>query len=432
MTTRPRFTFRVSLPVFVLAMFGLLSMIATTSAHAQTFTVLHTFTGGADGSEPFAGVTVGGPGRLYGTASIGGIYRNGVVFELERRASGWVLYPLYEFPSARDGFDPIAPLTIGPNGALYGSTEFGGGGSGDGTVFELQQPATGCEGFICYWSETLLHSFETGQNDGAYPFYTKLIFDQAGNIYGTTEVGGAYDTCPGNQGSYPCGVVFELTSSGGSWTESILHSFDDNGTDGWYPLVGVILDSAGNLYGTTESGGTAGGGTVFELSPSGGGTWTESILYNFGPGYLGGPSNPEELIMDQSGNLYGSTQTGGQHDSGSVFELMPSGGSWTFSTLYNFGNNCFTQSVTMDTAGNFYGNCLLGGAYDEGMVFKLTNSGGSWTLTDLHDFTNGSDGGIPSGGVALDATGNLYGTTQGGGTYGDGVVWEISGLADRH
>jgi uncharacterized repeat protein (TIGR03803 family) len=388
-------------------------IVAVTDVQAQAFSVLHDFTGGADGQYPFSGVTVGGPGVLYGTTSEGGMHDNGVVFKLAQGRLGWVLYPLYEFPGGSGGFNPLGPVTVGPNGALYGTTEFGGSGSGTGTVFELRPPATGCKAFICYWSETVLHSFNG--NDGAFPFYGALIFDQAGNIYGATEVGGAHDD----------GTVFELTPSGGGWTESVLHSFNDNGIDGYEPWYGVIFDPAGNLYGTTSLGGTSGGsggGTVFELSPSGG-TWTESILYDFPQE---GSVDPSALIMDQSGNLYGATYNGGTEFNGTVFELTPSEGSWVFSTLYTFDNTCSPGSVTMDTAGNLYGACLLGGRYDSGSVFKLTNSGGSWTLTNLHTFTGGSDGAFPYGAVALDASGNLYGTTDGGGTYGDGVVWEVT------
>jgi uncharacterized repeat protein (TIGR03803 family) len=433
MTTQPRFTFHLPFPAFALAMFGVLTVLAPSPGFAQTFTVLHAFTGGADGGNPFAGVTVGGPGVLYGTTVNGGTTERGVVFKLEKGGLGWKVSPLFEFPDGCDGAEPWGPVVVGPNGALYGTTEFGGCGNGTGTVFELQPPAAACKTAICYWSETVLHAFNG--TDGADPVDVLLAFDKAGNIYGTTQTGGAHDKCDG--GLFSCGVVFELTPSGGSWTESVLHSFVYNDADGWYPLVGVILDSAGNLYGTTEfggtSGGTYGGGTVFKLSPSGG-TWTESILYSFGNGqYFGGPSTPGTLLMDQSGNIYGPTETGGFD--GTVFELTPSDGSWGFSTLYSFAGICDTQNVARDAAGNFYGTCALGGPYGDGMVFKLTNSGGSWTLTDLHDFTGGSDGAYPFGGVVLDSDGNLYGTTEFGGNDllncpqggpGCGVVWEIT------
>ncbi len=426
MTNRPRSSSRVLFSAFTLAMFGVLTVSTAQPALAQTFTVLHTFTGGADGGNPFAGLTMGGPGLFYGTAENGGTHQDGVVFKLVHRGSGWTLNPLYEFQGGNDGLDPLGPITIGPNGALYGTTQYGGGRNTTGTVFELQPPATECRTSMCYWSETILHSFHGGPNDGGYPFYTKLIFDQAGNIYGTTELGGAYGV----------GTVFELSPSDRRWTLSLLHSFSENGIDGYEPLVGVIFDPAGNLYGATWLGGNSGGeggGTVFQLSPSGG-TWTENILYDFPLDSLGGPSEPGALIMGQSGNLYGATAQGGDGSNGTVFELTPSGGSWVYSLLYNFANDCFTNPVTLDTAGNLYGTCVIGGRYGYGLVFKLTNSGGSWTYTDLHDFIGGSEGGIPFGALTLDASGNVYGTTS---VYGNlygctetgpgcGTVWEIT------
>jgi len=432
MAARPDFTFRILFRAFALATLGLLTTIATTPAEAQTFSVIHTFTGGADGGVPHAGVTVGTPGTLYGTTFEGGTYGWGTVFKLAQRGSGWTLSPLHEFAGGSDGENPWAPVTVGPNGALYGTTGFGGS-TGGGTVFELQPPPTACKTTICYWNETLLHTFQGGANDGWGNYemyynmiasYANLTFDQAGNIYGTTAAGGSSNL----------GVAFELTPSSGGWTINVLHSFSDNGTDGYRPEYGVIFDPAGNLYGTTESGGIQQeSGTVFELSPSGG-TWTENIIYN----NFGLEVYPTALIRDQSGNLYSSTGIGDLE--GSVFELKPSNGSWNLSTIHNFFSNCLPQPVAMDAAGNLYGACELGGRLDCGMVFKLTNSGGSWTFTDLYEFSCGGDGQYPAG-VTLDSSGNLYGTTYRGGNLSDcvefdyegcGVVWEISGLADRH
>ena len=422
MTTRPRFTFHLPLPAFALALLGVLTMLATAPGLAQTFTVLHTFTGGADGASP-NGVTVGGPGTLYGTTYVGGTHQKGVVFKLAQRGSGWTLSPLYEFTDGSDGGQPLAGVAVGPNGALYGTTHYGGSAN-YGTVFEVQPPPTRCNSATCYWNETVLHSFSGQENDGSLPQYGNLIFDQAGNIYGTTQYGGTYGE----------GVAFELSPSDGGWALSVLHSFQDNGVDGWEPKFGVIFDPAGNLYGTTQYGGTAEGGTVFELLPSGG-TWAEDILYDF-PLNLGGfGAYPTALVMDQSGNLYGSATYSGANN-GSVFELTRSDGTWIFSMLYTFAtDSCFPQPVAMDTAGNFYGICSIAGHYGLGWVFELTNSGGSWTLTDLHDFTGQSDGGNPFGPVVLDSSGNLYGATQTGGnlsdcigygTAGCGVVWEIT------
>jgi len=406
-------------------------------AQAQTFSVLHAFTNGGDGADPLSGVTIGGPGILYGTAYQGGTGDNGyggVVYKLAQRGSGWQLQPLYEFNYGLDG-GPLGPVTIGRNGALYGTTYGGGTGDGGGTVFELQPPPTGCRTAICYWNQTVLHSFAGLPNDGSEPQFTKLVFDQAGNLYGTTEYGGngSGRFCNVIGRNAGCGTAFELSPSGGGWTYSIIHKFQNNGIDGVQPLFGMIFDPAGNLYGTTMYGGdpVQEAGAVFELTPSGG-TWTENILYDFFSAENGSSANATTLIMDQSGNLYGSTDTGGAHSTGTVFELTRSEGGWVFSTLYTF-TACSAQPIVRDTAGNLYGACYAGGQYDYGWVFKLTNSGGSWTVTDLHDFNGRSDGAYP-GPVVLDSSGNLYGTANEGGISGDcglssngcGVVWEIA------
>ena len=241
-----------------------------------------------------------------------------------------------------------------------------------------------------------------------------LVFDRAGNMYDTTAVGGN-----GN------GVVYEMTHSGSGWTEQPLYAF--TGTpDGATPYAGLVLDSAGNLYGTTTAGGLFGQGTVFELSPSGSG-WTEQVLYNF-QGGSDGSFPTGGLIFDQSGNLYGSTNEGGSGGGGTVFELTPSGGGWTYNLLYSFTGNTGCgpfANLGLDGAGNVYGTTLCDGANNAGNVFELTPSGGGWTYSSLHDFTNGSDGGYPYSNVTFDAAGNLYGTASRGGR-GVGLVWEIT------
>lgn len=408
----------------VFAMLFVLTLFSPRFVRAQQFNVIHSFTGGADGAGPYAGVTIAGPGVLYGATDYGGIYDNGVngvVFALRGSASGWTLDPLYEFSGyPNDGGAPVAGVVIGPNSALYGTTQEGGGGGADaGTVFELQPPAHACLTALCYWSESIVHTFQGAPNDGRLPQFGSLVFDQAGNIYGTTELGGTSDR----------GAVFELKLSGSGWTVNILHSFG-SGSDGFQPEAGVTFDPDGNLYGTTFQGGTAGYGTVFELTPSSSGTWTESILHNFTSG-SDGLFPYSTLVRDASGNLYGTTSGGGTNGPGVVFELSYSNGGWVFSTLYSFSACDAYAGVTMDSAGNLYGVCSSGGADGRGFAFELTNSSGSWTLTDLHDFTGGSDGAKPVGSVVVDSIGNLYGTAVYGGNDGDGTVWEITGLNRR-
>jgi uncharacterized repeat protein (TIGR03803 family) len=219
-----------------------------------------------------------------------------------------------------------------------------------------------------------------------------------------------------------CGVVFKLVRSGDSWTESVLWSFA-GGSDGSFPRAEVTFDKKGNLYSTTSDTSGEGDGTVFQLSPMGNG-WSKNTLYRFQGGSDG--ATPEAgLIFDGSGNLYGATVRGGSGGGGTIFELTPS----TFTVLYSFpgvnGGGTY-KSLTMDAAGNLYGTTFVDGAYGYGAVFKLTYSNGEWKYSSLHDFTGGSDGANPYSNVVFDAKGNLYGTAEAGGENGWGVVWEIT------
>jgi uncharacterized repeat protein (TIGR03803 family) len=419
---------------------------------AQTFTVIHNFTGGADGAAPRAGLTIDARGSLYGTTSSGGSARNGecqndqcgVVFQAAQRGSGWVLTPLYEFLGPGDGALPIARPVFGPNGLLYGTTNAGGEnfceGPGCGTAYGLRPGAHACTTAVCYWQEALLYSFggilaiceggETPSNQparlgqhapqpvlGSCPGSGHLSFDQAGNIYGTI----------------PCcyGSVYQLTPSGNA---TPLYYFS-GGNDGNGPVSGVIFDHAGNLYGTTASGGADDCGTVYELSPNGSG-WTEKVLYSFQCG-SDGQEPIGGLIFDAAGDLYGTTSTGGQNGGGTVFELTPSGSNWIFNLLYSLScsGDCSmagpSGSLAMDSSGSLYGTAPFDGAFNYGSVFRLTPSDGQWTYTSLHDFTFGDDGANPYGNVAFDAAGNLYGTAEYGGANrclgnGCGVVWKIT------
>ncbi len=388
-----------------------LMMVLTQSAQAQTFNVIHNFSGGQDGANPTAGVTMSGAGTLYGTTYAGGMGA-GTVYRLKRSGAGWVFDPLFSFDGA-DGAHAKARVVFGPEGLLYGTTDEGGA-HGDGTVFNLGPSPRACTTVLCSWKETVLYQF-TGGADGAHPLYGDLLFDQAGNIYGTTYSGGT---------GY--GTVYELTPSGSGWTENVLHYF--SGSDGALPYGGVVLDSAGNLYGTAAWGGTNNCGVVFQLTYSAGSGWTEKILYTFqcrNDGYFpyGAP------IFDASGNLYASTLVGGLGGGGTIFELTPSSNGWTYNVLYNFTGNSDCgpwAALTMDEAGNLYGTTYCDGAYGYGSVFKLTPSAAGWTYTSLHDFTGGQDGGIPISNVIFDGNGILYGTTRAGGSQGLGVVWEIT------
>ena len=403
----------------------LLMMLATMPALAQTFQVLHYFTGGLDGAHPYTGLTMDRAGNLYGTAEYGGSQANdchivggcGTVFEMVHQGAGFIFRPLYQFqgfPSG-DGANPLGRVILGPDGALFGTTVYGGEngvGCGDeepgcGTVFKLTPPPTFCKSFTCNWEETQIHNF-TGA-DAAAPS-GEIAFDSAGNLYGTAR----------------SGRVYELTPAPGTWTFSVLHSFT-GGPDGGIPYGGVQLDQAGNVYGTTDTGGTGQNGTAFQLVPSGS-LWTLNTLYDFQIG-SGGFGLLAGLIIGPGGNLYGGTVNGVPNGDSVVYEISPSDGGWTYTTLYTF-----TQSfgggpggnLVMDAAGNLYGT-TTGNSVEQiyGSVFKLTPSNGGWIYTDLHDFNGGSDGGYPYSSIVLDSSGNLYGTASADG-HGYGTVWEIT------
>ena len=403
---------------FATAVMLALTMAATFSAQAQTYTVLYNFTGGQDGAYPEAGLTMDRAGNLYGTAYQGGGSNRGTVFKLAHKSAGWVISPLYSFTGREDGGAPIARVVFGPDGSLYGTTEFGGRncGSGCGTVFNLKPPVTFCRSVFCAWTQTVLYRFG-GSGDGANPGYGDLTFDQAGHIYGTTYFGG----------NNAQGVVYELTPSNGSWTESAIYVFS-GASDGGNPYSSVIFDKAGNLYGTTFAGGDNGYGTVFQLKASGSG-WTENTLYAFQNSTDGGRPFGG-VVFDTAGNLYGATSSGGSGSGGTAYELMPSNGNWTFGAVYSFVGSAYLpgayDSLTMDAAGNLYGTTTKDGAHGLGSVFKLTPSNGGWTETDLYDFVSGSGGAVPYGSVVVDANGNLYGTASQGGANGYGVIWEIT------
>lgn len=241
---------------WIVACFCVLTMLALRSAQAQTYNVVYSFSTAQGGYYPLAGVTVDRSGNLYGTTAYGGFGIGcsqgcGTAYKLARRGSGWLFTPLYNFRGGSDGGRPRARLVFGPDGILYGTTFEGGIGcsGGCGVIFSLRPPAHASPTALASWTETVLHLF-AGVNDGSNPGSGDLVFDQTGNIYGTTTNGGG-GFCPG-QG---CGTVYELTHTGGGWTESVLHSFAESG-DATEPLGGVVFDQIGRLYGDTLAGGT--------------------------------------------------------------------------------------------------------------------------------------------------------------------------------
>jgi uncharacterized repeat protein (TIGR03803 family) len=315
-------------------------------------------------------------------------------------------------------------------GNLYGTTYAGGSGLA-GTVFELTPHGNGV------WEEHILHSFKINPPDGHYPS-ASLIFDAAGNLYGTASEGGS-GPCTYGAALIGCGVVFELSpKAGGVWAAKVIYSFNGPYTDGQSPIASLVFDSVGNLYGTTVGGGTAGpyeSGTVFELSPNGSGGWTEKVLYNFPTTSTDGFNLDGNVALDSSGNLYSTTNSGGLYDFGTLFELSPSaGGNWTETILHHFGGTGDGRTpesgVIFDASGNIYGTTDVDGDNSKGpnygMVYKMTPAAdGGWTENILFTF-DGKDGYGPEFGVILDGKGNLYGTTEYGGAYATGTAFEIT------
>jgi uncharacterized repeat protein (TIGR03803 family) len=393
----------------LMGVFLLLASVSET-AQSQTYNVIHNFTNkGKDGATPYGGPILDGEGNLYGTTYLGGIVGAGSVYRLSPNGSSWEYTSLYSFKAGTDGSGPaFASLAVGPGPALYGTTE---GGGSFGIAFSVG-PQVGCSGMECKWGENVVHNFGTG-TDGAQPI-GGLVFDSAGNFYGTTSLGGTY----GN------GIVFKGARSGKTWTESILYNFT-GGTDGTNPPSGVTLDTHGNLYGTTSFGGAYGTGEVYELSPSASG-WTETVLYNF-QGLSDGEFPVGGVVLDASGNIYGGTFLGGDNNGGTIYELSPSSGGWTLKTLYSFSGGAGPYNkLTFDAKGNIYSFTNGDGANGLGSVFKLTPSSTGWTFTDLYDFIGGNEGSLPYGSVAVDADGNVFGTAAVGGTDNQGVVFEIT------
>jgi uncharacterized repeat protein (TIGR03803 family) len=269
--------------------------------------MLHSFkSNGKDGCIVYSGVIRDASGNLYGTTSQGGANSAGSVFELSPATGGtYTERILHAFSDdGVDGISPQAGVVLDPTGNLYGTTYYGGT-YGNGTVFELKHTADGA------WGEKILSSFYEFSFGPQNPF-GGVIFDTAGNLYGTTYQGGAYNA----------GTAFELTpATGGTWNWMILHSLNNNGVDGAFPAVGLIFDTAGNLYGTTIYGGAEDGGIAFELTPAGGGAWTETVLHSFGQ--AGDGFYPDaSLILDSAGNLYGTVELGDEGN-GTVFEITP-------------------------------------------------------------------------------------------------------------
>jgi uncharacterized repeat protein (TIGR03803 family) len=406
----------------------------TPGSGGWTESILYAFKGGTDGAEPFSRLIFDG-GVLYGTTNNGGGSTNpscfngcGTSFKLSSSAKGWTETVLHRF-TGTDGINP-GTLIMDSSGNFYGAAGEGGVG-GLGTIFELSHSSTA-------WTNSVLHAFQTIDGENAGTPAGGVIFDGAGNLYGTTEIGGLYNF----------GTVFEMTPTSTGWTERVIYNFK-GGSDGYQPEATLVFDKAGNLYGTTLLGGKTkvncgvspnSCGTAFELTPGPSGAWTKSTIYTFcslaecsdGLRPSGGA-----LIVDAAGNLYGTTQGGGnigcgEGGCGAVYKLAPTGSTWTETVLFSPGYaTAFSGSLTFDSAGNLYGANSNGGVRREGSIFKLTpNSDGTWTESQLWSFGAFKiDGRAPNGGLVFDSSGNFYGTTASGGASSLGTAFEFSPIS---
>jgi uncharacterized repeat protein (TIGR03803 family) len=387
------------------------------AAWAQKETVLFNFTGGLNGIAPAAGLIFDAKGNLYGTTEHGGQHDAGVVFKLTPSGVETVSYTFCRQSDCADGAYPLGGVIVDAKGNLYGTASEGGNSNGNycdggcGVVFKLTPSG----------KETALYTFCSTQHcaDGAEP-YAGLVFDKKGNLYGTTVSGGT--ACQGGTCGY--GTVFKVTPWG---EESVLYKFCSlrRCRDGASPIAGLVFDSEGNLYGTTVAGGAHEDGTVFKLTPSG----KETALYSFcrQSGCTDGVEPYAGLVLDKKGNLYGTTIAGGgglcAEGCGVVFKVTPSGKE---TTLYSFAGypdgGESVAGLVLDQEGNLYGTTYYDGAYKWGSVFRVTPSGKETLSYSFHGYP---DGLTPAAGLVFDKKGNLYGTTSAGGDHDYGTVFKL-------
>lgn len=301
-------------------------------------------------------------------------------------------------------------------GNIYGTTVLGGD-FGSGTVFQLSPTPNG-------WVHTVLYSF-TGGVDGGEP-YKGVTIDNEGNLYGTAVTGGS-GNCEGG-----CGVAYKLSNTGGAWTQTVIHAFT-GGDDGSGPGARVTVDTAGNIYGMAPTGGANGLGTIYRIRQAPNGTWAFMVIHAFTGGADGSSGSAGRMIL-RNGRLYGAATTGGSHGSGVVFELTRKGtrgfGGWDFKTIYSFNgqpDGSFPYGALLfDGSGNLYGTTYYGGANGIGAVYKLSPQPvGEWTEDLIYSFQQGTDGNSPISNLVFDPAGNLYGTTSEGGL-GSGTIFKLS------
>ena len=413
------FRFRQLLPLIAVI------VVLPTNLSATTYRAISHFDYNVNGGNIEHGVTRDAEGNLYGTTSDGGPLDFGVVFKMTQRPDGtWAQSVLHFFQGGHDGRGPVSGLTFDKDGNLYGVTVAGGKpcpghAAGCGTVYKLTPQANGA------WKHTVIYSFAGPEGEIRS---TELTFDTAGNLYGLSQVG---DT-------HCCGVVFRLKpQDDGSWSEEIIYAFK-GGSDGNYPVGNVVFDQAGNLYGETGQGGSKDCGFVYRLTPNPGGSWPKTVVHDFCASNSDGSRPSGGLTMDANGNFFGVTWWGGvrshpcpvQTGCGTVFELKSqSDGNWSYRTLHAFLDTPSAQpwgGVAVDAGGNIYGTTVLNGTNDYGTVFMLThNPDDTYAVKTLHVFV-GYPALYPLGTLVLDGSGTIFGTTMFTNPMpGTGVVFKI-------
>ncbi len=356
-----------------------------------------------------------GSGQFSHLGRILGIFA--VVAMLVVAASASTTTVIYSFAGDDDGEYTDTDLVVDNAGNIYGTTVLGGD-FGTGTVFQLTPSGD-------TWTHTVLYSF-TGGKDGGQP-YKGVTLDAQGNLYGTAVIGGKHGACPEDG----CGVAYKLTNSGGAWTQTVIHGF--NGNDGYGPGAGLTFDQQGNLYGMTPVGGPNGLGVIYQLRPQPDGSWKLKIVHAFTGGKDGSSGSAGRLLLDNAGNLYGVATTGGANQKGTAFKLTQApSGKWNFKTIYSFKGQPDAGfpygALTLDASGNLYGTTYYDGANNLGSVYQLApRPTGQWKERVLYSFKGGRDGNSSISNLVFDKAGNLYGTTsEGGAGCSCGTIFQLT------
>ena len=395
-----------------------LVVLLTGAVFATTTNLLYSFGGDEDGEYVDSDLVVDSAGNIYGTSVQGGTFGTGTVWELSPSASGWVHTVLYSFTGGADGGQPYKGVTLDAEENLYGTAVVGGSGGvcaedGCGVVYKLTHSSAG-------WTQSVIYNF-TGGNDGYGPG-SGVTFDNRGNMYGTTPVGGAKGY----------GTIWQLKpQANGRWQFRLVHTFT-GGADGGTGSAGrFLIDKVGNLYNVATVGGIYGSGTAYELTPAANSQWKFTLLYAFkGQPDAGFPYGG--LAMDTRGNLYGTTYYDGANDLGSVYRLSRQSGVWRESVLYSFKGGADGSSsisnLVFDAAGNMYGTTSEGGAGCScGVIFKMTpGTNGKWTESIAYRFQGQPDPGFAYNGMVVDSKGNFYGATVHGGSGNEGAIYQFT------